>query len=159
MAIGGLLETGQAWRRPDLSVTRRSPAAGTPVDSVAPPVPGVLSVADVSRSLSSVPVASTGPGMIDQLRELEDLKSLVAAKQARIAVAFDLSQRREQAAAGVPAKERGAGVAAQVALARRESPARGGRRGCQVFCVRDRSVIRSAGWSDRKSVGELNGES
>ncbi|WHP61506.1 DUF222 domain-containing protein [Arthrobacter sp. KFRI-F3372] len=65
--------------------------------------------------------------MIDQLRELEDLKSLAAAKQARIAVAFDLSQRREQAAAGVPAKEQGAGVAAQVALARRESPARGGR--------------------------------
>ncbi len=31
--------------------------------------------------------------------------------------------------------------------------------GCQVFCVRDRSVVRSAGWSDRKSVGELNGES
>ncbi|WP_172801457.1 HNH endonuclease signature motif containing protein [Arthrobacter sp. OY3WO11] len=65
--------------------------------------------------------------MIDQLRDLEDLKSLVAAKQARIAVAFDAEQRREQAAAGIPAKERGAGVAAQVALARRESPARGGR--------------------------------
>ncbi|WP_406633906.1 DUF222 domain-containing protein [Pseudarthrobacter quantipunctorum] len=65
--------------------------------------------------------------MIDQLRELEDLKSLAAAKQARITVAFDLSQRREQAAAGVPAKEQGAGVAAQVALARRESPARGSR--------------------------------
>ncbi len=92
-----------------------------------PPVSGVLSVADVSRSLSSVPVAADGPGMIGQLRELEDLKSLAAAKQARIAVAFDLSQRREQAAAGVPAREQGAGVAAQVALARRESPARGGR--------------------------------
>jgi hypothetical protein len=65
--------------------------------------------------------------MIDQLRELEDLKSLAAAKQARITVAFDLSQRREQAAAGVPAKEQGAGVGTQVALARRESPARGGR--------------------------------
>ncbi|MBD1594426.1 DUF222 domain-containing protein, partial [Arthrobacter sp. S1_S22] len=36
-------------------------------------------------------------------------------------------QRQEQAAAGVPAKEQGTGVAAQVALARRESPARGGR--------------------------------
>lgn len=31
--------------------------------------------------------------------------------------------------------------------------------GCQVFCVRDRSVIRSAGWSDRKPVEELHGES
>ncbi|MFJ6157870.1 DUF222 domain-containing protein [Pseudarthrobacter sp. NPDC092184] len=63
--------------------------------------------------------------MIDQLRELEDLKSLAAAKQARIAVVFDAEQRREQAAAGVPVKEQGTGVAAQVALARRESPARG----------------------------------
>ena len=61
------------------------------------------------------------------MRELEDLKSLAAAKQARITVAFDLSQRREQAAAGVPVKEQGTGVVAQVALARRESPARGGR--------------------------------
>ncbi|MCD5343216.1 DUF222 domain-containing protein, partial [Arthrobacter sp. AK04] len=84
-------------------------------------------IGDVVRILASVRPASTGPGMIDQLRELEDLKSLAAAKQARITVAFDLSQRREQAAAGVPVKEQGTGVAAQVALARRESPARGGR--------------------------------
>lgn len=40
-----------------------------------------------------------------------------------------------------------------------QKPERVALRGCQVFCVRDRSVIRSAGWSDRKSVGELNGES
>jgi hypothetical protein len=65
--------------------------------------------------------------MIDQLRELEDLKSAAAAKQAAIAVAFDLFQRRVQAAAGVPAAEQGAGVGPQIALARRESPARGGR--------------------------------
>ncbi|RDV08992.1 HNH endonuclease [Arthrobacter sp. RT-1] len=65
--------------------------------------------------------------MIDQLRELEDLKSAAAAKQADIAVAFDLFQRRVQVAAGVPAVELGAGVGAQIALARRESPARGGR--------------------------------
>jgi Domain of unknown function (DUF222)/HNH endonuclease len=65
--------------------------------------------------------------MIDQLRALEDLKSAVAAKQAEIAVAFDLFQRRQQAAADVPADEQGAGVGPQIALARRESPARGGR--------------------------------
>jgi hypothetical protein len=33
-------------------------------------------------------------------------------------------QRHEQARAGVPAEELGTGVAAQIALARRESPAR-----------------------------------
>ena len=55
------------------------------------------------------------------------MKSAVAAKQARIAVAYDLDVRREQAAAGVPAREQGAGVGAEIALARRESPSRGGR--------------------------------
>jgi hypothetical protein len=65
--------------------------------------------------------------MIDQMRELEDVKSAVAAKQARIAVAYDLATRQEQAAAGVPADELGAGVGAEIALARRESPSRGGR--------------------------------
>ncbi|WP_284991941.1 DUF222 domain-containing protein, partial [Arthrobacter sp. efr-133-TYG-120] len=65
--------------------------------------------------------------LIDQLRALEDLKSAAAAAQARIAVAFDAAQRSADAAAGVPADERGRGVAAQIALARRESPARGSR--------------------------------
>jgi len=65
--------------------------------------------------------------MIDQLRGLEDLKCLAGARQAATAVAFDLQQRREQATAGVPADEQGAGVAAQIALARRESPAKGSR--------------------------------
>jgi hypothetical protein len=81
----------------------------------------------VLRILAAVRVAGDGAGMIDQLRQLEDAKALAAAKQAEITVAFDLQQRREQAAAGVPANEQGAGVGAQVALARRESPARGGR--------------------------------
>ena len=66
-------------------------------------------------------------GLIAEIRELEDEKSALSARQARLSVAFDLVQRREQAAAGVPAAELGAGVAAQIALARRESPAKGGR--------------------------------
>lgn len=61
------------------------------------------------------------------MRGLEDLKCLAGARQADTAVAFDLQQRGEQAAAWVPAHEQGAGVAAQLALARRESPARGSR--------------------------------
>ena len=40
---------------------------------------------------------------------------------------FDLLQRRAQASQGVPAEQLGAGVGAQIALARRESPAKGGR--------------------------------
>lgn len=64
---------------------------------------------------------------IAQLGALEDLKAAACAAQARIAVAFAASQEQEQAEAGVPTARRGAGVAGQVALARRESPHRGGR--------------------------------
>ncbi|MGK3649002.1 HNH endonuclease [Pseudarthrobacter enclensis] len=85
------------------------------------PLPRIVALLD------NAPVAADAAGMIDQLRLLEDLKSLAAAKQAEITVAFDLAQRRRQAAAAMPADQVGAGVAAQVALARRESPARGGR--------------------------------
>jgi hypothetical protein len=87
----------------------------------------VPSVADVLALLAAVPVAEDGPGKIDQMREFEDVKSAAAAKQARIAVAYDLEVRREQSAAGVPADELGAGVGAEIALARHESPTRGGR--------------------------------
>ncbi len=77
--------------------------------------------------LGSVPLGSSSGELIDQIRGLEDLKSAITGLQARIAVAFDLAQRQEQAAAGVPKAEQGQGVGAQVALARRESPNRGSR--------------------------------
>src|SRR5215218_515420 len=66
-------------------------------------------------------------GLIDQLRGLEDLKCVVAGLQARIAVAFDTAQRHARAQLVVPATEQGQGVAAQIALARGESPIRGSR--------------------------------
>lgn len=64
---------------------------------------------------------------IDQVTMLERLKGAAAAAQARVSTDFDASQRESQAAAGVPARKRGAGIGAQIALARRDSPARGGR--------------------------------
>src|SRR3954466_7608185 len=85
------------------------------------------SLGAVTALLAAVPLATGCAGMIDELRELEDLKSAAAARQARIAVAFDLAQRRGQAAPGVPAERLGAGTGAQIALAGRESPAKGGR--------------------------------
>lgn len=51
----------------------------------------------------------------------------ISGLQAKIAVAFDQAQRQVQAEMGVPASERGRGVAARIALARRESPNRGSR--------------------------------
>ncbi len=84
-------------------------------------------VSDLITLLGAVRLDTDSGGLIDQIRGLENLKSAVTGLQARIAVAFDLAQRQEQAEAGVPASERGQGVGAQVALARRESPNRGSR--------------------------------
>jgi hypothetical protein len=62
---------------------------------------------------------------IEQLRLLEELKAAAAAAQARATADLDASQRERQVAAKVPASRQGAGIASQVALARRESPVRG----------------------------------
>ena len=64
---------------------------------------------------------------VDRIRWLEAIKSAAAAAQARMTAAFASSQRDEQQAAGVPATRVGEGIAAQVGLARRESPARAAR--------------------------------
>ena len=65
--------------------------------------------------------------LIDQIGLLERVKAACAARQARLSVAFDDSQRARQRAAGVPADKVGRGVAEQIALARRESPTHGSR--------------------------------
>ncbi len=68
---------------------------------------------------------------VEQLRLLEELKCTAAGAQARITSDFVESQRQcqrdAQTSSGAPAREVGAGIAAQVALARRESPVRGAR--------------------------------
>lgn len=79
------------------------------------------------QDVASLAVGDDRAGLIDQLRQLEDLKGAIAGAQARIAVAFDVAERRSQAEAGVPREEQGRGVAAQIALARSESPSRGDR--------------------------------
>ena len=63
--------------------------------------------------------------LIDEIRVLEELKCAVAAAQARAAAAFDESTRAAQSRAGLRAEQLGRGVAAQIALARRESPHNG----------------------------------
>ncbi|NOJ60690.1 HNH endonuclease signature motif containing protein [Arthrobacter sp. 260] len=85
------------------------------------------SVRALTEALHSLKPAADAAGLIDQLRELEELKSAIAGVQARITVAVDAAERQAQALAGVPAGEQGKGVGAQVALARRESPSRGSR--------------------------------
>ena len=64
---------------------------------------------------------------ITHLGLLERLKGAAAAAQARVSVDFEASQRREQAAAGLPTDQQGRGVADQIALARHDSKVKGSR--------------------------------
>ncbi|KRE80359.1 HNH endonuclease [Arthrobacter sp. Soil763] len=84
-------------------------------------------VAGLRLILAGIPAPASAADLIDETRALEDLKAALSARQARNAVAVDLARRAEQAAAGMPADKLGAGVGAEIALARRESPAKGSR--------------------------------
>lgn len=75
----------------------------------------------------SVEPGATDAELVDELRVLEEAKARIAARQAQVAVDFAASQEQAQRDAGVPARRLGRGVAEQVALAKRESPARGRR--------------------------------
>lgn len=79
------------------------------------------------EELVTVQPSAAESELIERIAELAAIKSAAAAGQARAAVALDASRRAAEAAAGVPAARRGRGVAHEVALARRDSPARGGR--------------------------------
>ena len=80
----------------------------------------------VAAGLGRVDRDCPDPERIDRLRALEELKAAAAAAQAVLAADLDASVRAAHAANRLPASEQGRGVAAQVALARRESPHRGG---------------------------------
>ncbi len=62
---------------------------------------------------------------VEAIAAMERLKSALCAAQADLAVGLDASVREQQRVAGVAAARRGRGVAAQIALARSESPHRG----------------------------------
>ena len=84
----------------------------------------VLTTAELRGWIGRLSDLDAGVGdaeRVDQLRLLEELKGAAAAAQARVTVAFADSQVEAD-----PAQE-GRGVAAQVALARRDSPHRGAR--------------------------------
>ncbi|MDQ3591310.1 MAG: HNH endonuclease, partial [Actinomycetota bacterium] len=79
------------------------------------------------RSLTITAPVGDGAGLIDQISALEALKSAASAAQARATVRFAAAQRAAQREAGLPSAAIGRGIAAQVALARRDSPAKGSR--------------------------------
>ncbi|WP_193043737.1 13E12 repeat family protein [Mycolicibacterium baixiangningiae] len=65
--------------------------------------------------------------LIERIATLEREKSAAAAAQARATARLDELRRAAEAAAGVPARKRGRGLASEVALARRDCPNKGGR--------------------------------
>jgi hypothetical protein len=96
-----------------------------PVGAGAPVTADVIS--QWRAALMGVDREATDAARVDLLRALEELGCAVAGAQAVVTADFDTSQRGVQAAAGVRPERQGRGVAAQVALARRESPIRGQR--------------------------------
>ena len=78
--------------------------------------------------LQCAEAASGDPGLgIDLLDAIETLKSVGCAVQAVITDDVATQIRADRKAAGLPRVEWGRGIASQIALARRESPNRGGR--------------------------------
>jgi 5-methylcytosine-specific restriction endonuclease McrA len=83
---------------------------------------------------------------VDTIAALERLVCVATAAQAALSADLAASQRTEQEAAGVPAARLGRGVAAQVALARRESPHRGQRHLALATVVRRELPATWAAW-------------
>jgi len=88
-------------------------------------MPTVDDVRGAGAALSRIGDGHDDVERIDLIRALEELKCQVEAAQAVLTAAFDHSQRETEARACVATERRGRAVAAQVALARRESPHRG----------------------------------
>lgn len=65
--------------------------------------------------------------LVDHLTVMEQLKCALAAAQARVTVTLSTKRSEREEATGVPADQHCRGLAAEVALARHESPVRGAR--------------------------------
>ncbi|SFI90735.1 hypothetical protein SAMN05216561_114159, partial [Nocardioides psychrotolerans] len=86
---------------------------------------GIAHLSQTATALAVVPRDLDDAERIDLIATLEQLKNTACAIQAIAAVDFDRSQRSAQVEAGAPARRVGEGVAAQLGLARHESPFRG----------------------------------
>ncbi len=100
----------------------RAGAASAVLD--APVIDGVREA--LSAALGS-PSGLDDVGLVEAIRALETLASVVTAAQAQLAAELDASRCEERAARGFPAAQQARGVAHEVARARRESPHRGQR--------------------------------
>ncbi|NYI76493.1 HNH endonuclease [Nocardioides panzhihuensis] len=79
----------------------------------------------VDQLLAGPPLGASEGELVDWISRLEEVKCTAEAVQAEAAVRLEEATRARQADAGVPARKLGEGVASQIALARRVSPAKG----------------------------------
>jgi hypothetical protein len=98
-----------------------TPASADALRSLLPWLDGPLALAADDEVEGAIDDAEA----IEQIAALERAKAAMSARQARLSVAFDGSQRARQRAQAVPAAKVGRGVADQIALARQESPTAG----------------------------------
>lgn len=84
-------------------------------------------IGTISTEMAAVEAGLGERDLVERIAVLERVKAAAAAGQARAAAALDAARRAALAQAGVPSARRGRGVAAEVALARHDSPARGSR--------------------------------
>ena len=97
----------------------------SPVTGAGRPALDADTLAGWVRDLTRVGGEMDDAGRVDLIRGLEEVKAAAAGAQAVLTAELDASQRRAQEATGARPREVGKGVAAQVGLARRESPHRG----------------------------------
>ncbi len=95
------------------------------------PLPPAPSLEDLRDALAGF-AAHDGTGLseaqlVDQLRAMEQLKSGIAAAQARLTATLAARRTQTEADAGIPADQRRRGLGHEIGLARQESPARGRR--------------------------------
>ena len=79
----------------------------------------------VDHLLAGPPSGASEGELVDWIARLEEIKCTAEAVQAEAALRLEETARARQAKAGVPARKLGEGVASQIALARRVSPAKG----------------------------------
>lgn len=77
--------------------------------------------------LCDLPPAQTEDEAVDRITALEELSSVSAAAQARETLTFDMRRRNREAEEGVPSRQQGKGLGAEIGLARKVSRARGSR--------------------------------
>lgn len=75
----------------------------------------------ITRLAADVPADLSNAQRVDLIAALEDATASIRGLQAVLTADLDTATRAEHAAAGVPARRHGAGVASQIGLARRES--------------------------------------